>query len=230
MIGEDEYKTETTLPAFARQELEPRGFHVRIVQADPDNPNHFPGLVDAVREADLVVLSVRRRHTSEGRAGRPARPRRRRQAARRDSHGVPRLQSEEPATADGRLFLLAGARRRGPGGQLRQPSWGRSEGDGRAGCRRERPRGHQGRGPHEARGQRFPVQDGALAASTTPLAVGSIPGKEPEPVAWTNEPRVGHGRVFYTSLGHADDFAEPAFKKLLLNGICWTLGVTAPGE
>jgi type 1 glutamine amidotransferase len=39
----------------------------------------------------------------------------------------------------------------------------------------------------------------------------------------------GKGRVFYTSLGHPADFDDPAFRKLLLNGICWTLDIAAPG-
>ena len=61
VIGEDEYKTEQTLPAFARQELEPRGFQVRFVHADPADKNNFPGLAKAVARADLVLISVRRR-------------------------------------------------------------------------------------------------------------------------------------------------------------------------
>jgi type 1 glutamine amidotransferase len=62
------------------------------------------------------------------------------------------------------------------------------------------------------------------------LLIGSIPDQNPEPVAWTNVVRGGGARVFYTSLGHADDFANPAFRKLLVNGICWTLGIAAPGS
>ncbi len=40
-----------------------------------------------------------------------------------------------------------------------------------------------------------------------------------QPVAWTR-PHHG-GRVFYTSLGHPDDFREPAFLRLLTNAILW---------
>jgi type 1 glutamine amidotransferase len=69
-----------------------------------------------------------------------------------------------------------------------------------------------------------------LVTSTTPLLIGSIPGNDTEPVAWTNVPRVGHGRVFYTSLGHPADFESPAFRKLLLNGICWTIGIAPPAS
>jgi type 1 glutamine amidotransferase len=43
-------------------------------------------------------------------------------------------------------------------------------------------------------------------------------------VAWTHEYGQKNARVFYTSLGHPDDFKEPAFRKLLLNGIVWALG------
>jgi hypothetical protein len=42
-----------------------------------------------------------------------------------------------------------------------------------------------------------------------------------EPVAWINT--AGGRRVFGTSLGGPDDFADPAFRRLLLNGILWSL-------
>jgi type 1 glutamine amidotransferase len=58
-----------------------------------------------------------------------------------------------------------------------------------------------------------------LAASATLLLVGTIPDQQPEPVAWTN--RYKNSRVFYTSLGSPDDFANPQFRKLLLNAINW---------
>jgi type 1 glutamine amidotransferase len=59
-----------------------------------------------------------------------------------------------------------------------------------------------------------------LAKSATPLLIGTIPGKDSEPVAWTNRPSTGN-RVFYTSLGQIDDFKEPAFQQVLKNGIQW---------
>src|SRR4051794_22616464 len=59
MIGEDVYRTGETLPAFIKQELAPLGFRTTIVTADPMDPNHFPG-IEAIRDADLLVLSVRR--------------------------------------------------------------------------------------------------------------------------------------------------------------------------
>jgi type 1 glutamine amidotransferase len=40
-----------------------------------------------------------------------------------------------------------------------------------------------------------------------------------EPVAWVRE-KDGR-RVFYTSLGHPDDFKEASFIRLLVNGLAW---------
>jgi type 1 glutamine amidotransferase len=41
----------------------------------------------------------------------------------------------------------------------------------------------------------------------------------PGAVAWTTEHN--GGRVFYTSLGHPEDFEVPPFRRLLRNGISW---------
>ena len=65
-----------------------------------------------------------------------------------------------------------------------------------------------------------------LADSATPLLTGTIPGQSPEPVAWTNQNRYG-GRTFYTSLGHVGDFEQPAFNRLLKNGIDWAVNGTS---
>ena len=55
---------------------------------------------------------------------------------------------------------------------------------------------------------------------TTLLLTGTIPDHT-EPVAWTHDYK--GARVFYTSLGHPDDFADPAFRTLLRNAILWAL-------
>jgi putative membrane-bound dehydrogenase-like protein len=57
-----------------------------------------------------------------------------------------------------------------------------------------------------------------LAADATVLLTGSIPGHT-EPVAWARLNR--GGRVFYTSLGHPDDFADESFRRLLANALFW---------
>jgi type 1 glutamine amidotransferase len=61
-----------------------------------------------------------------------------------------------------------------------------------------------------------------LAAGVQLLLLGTIPDQPPEPVAWTN--RYKNSRVFYTSLGHPDDFKSPEFRKLLINAVFWAMG------
>jgi type 1 glutamine amidotransferase len=61
-----------------------------------------------------------------------------------------------------------------------------------------------------------------LANTATPLLIGSIPGQNPEPVAWVNAPATAN-RVFYTSLGQLEDFHEPAFNRLLKNAVDWAI-------
>jgi type 1 glutamine amidotransferase len=57
-----------------------------------------------------------------------------------------------------------------------------------------------------------------VATDVTVLLTGSIPGQS-EPVAWTRE-KNGR-RVFYTSLGHPDDFKDENFTRLLVNALAW---------
>jgi len=65
-----------------------------------------------------------------------------------------------------------------------------------------------------------------LTKSTKMLLIGTIPGEEPEPVAWTNLYR--KSRVFYTSLGNVDDFKNPQFRQLLINAVFWAMDKPVP--
>jgi len=65
-----------------------------------------------------------------------------------------------------------------------------------------------------------PLQD-----NTTLLLTGTILDHT-EPLAWTHDYK--GARVFYTSLGHQDDFKDAAFRRLLVNAIYWALNKPAP--
>ena len=65
-----------------------------------------------------------------------------------------------------------------------------------------------------------------LPPSSTVLLMGSVTNQPPEPVAWTHDYK--GARVFYTSLGHPKDFDDPAFRRLLVNAIFWTLNRSLP--
>jgi type 1 glutamine amidotransferase/nicotinamidase-related amidase len=65
-----------------------------------------------------------------------------------------------------------------------------------------------------------------LADSTKQLLIGTIPDRQPEPVAWTNH--YGKSRVFFTSLGHPDDFKNASFRQLLINAVFWAMNKPVP--
>lgn len=47
-----------------------------------------------------------------------------------------------------------------------------------------------------------------------------------QPVAWTREHK--GGRVFFTTLGHPEDFSQESMRRLVVNGILWALGRDIP--
>jgi len=57
----------------------------------------------------------------------------------------------------------------------------------------------------------------------TLLLTATAHGKT-EPAAWTRQYK--NSRIFYTSLGHKDDFAMPQFRRLLVNAIFWAMNKT----
>lgn len=49
-----------------------------------------------------------------------------------------------------------------------------------------------------------------------------------QPVAWTREHK--GGRVFFTTLGHPGDFEQASMRRLVVNGILWALGREVPAD
>ena len=224
MIGEDEYHTWETLPQFAEGDLRPRGYRVTVINADPTDKHNFPGLVDALRTADLLVVSVRRRTPKTEQldavrghlaAGKPL------VGIRTASHAFALRPADPPAAAphstwqdfDPVVF----------GGHYTN---------------------HHGAGPPTtitlaSGGTKHPILEGISVAGligagslykvsplekgTTPLLMGAIPGQPAEPVAWTHRYGTKRARVFYTSLGHPDDFKNAEFRRLLANGVAWAM-------
>ena len=224
MIGEDEYHTWETLPEFAKKELEPRGYRVTIVNEDSADKNNFPGLVEALQTADLLVLSTRRRTPPPEQlaavraylaAGKPL------VGIRTACHAFALRPNDPPLAAD-------------------RASWQEFDPEVLGGHYTN----HHAAGPKTTiatapGAANHPIVNGVrvgalvgigslykvspLAAGTTPLLLGTIPGESPEPIAWTHEYGPKHARIFYTSLGHPDDFKEPEFRRWLVNAVRWAL-------
>lgn len=224
LIGEDEYHTWETLPAFAAEELSTRGLRITVIHANPSDKNDFPGLA-ALKDADLLVLSVRRRT-----------PRAEQLELLRQY-----VQRGGPLVAI-RTASHAFALREGqpPEGCAAWPEFDHEVLGGNY-------RGHHA--PPDGSGPRtfawvvpsaadHPIVAGLpasefdvcsslyltspLAADTTLLALGRCEGQSPDqPVAWTR--LYQGGKVFYTSLGHPGDFELKPFRRMLLNAVFWAL-------
>ncbi len=225
MIGEDEYKTWETLPEFAKTELDPRGFRVSVIQADARDKNNFPGLVEALHDADLLFISLRRRTPPKEQldavrahlnAGRPL------CGIRTACHAfAPSPADQEKLPTNPRLAqwpefdpeVLGGhyTGHHGPGSKvLITTALGAGE--------------HpilQGVDVNKLQGNGSLYKVSPLSGAVAPLLIGAIPDKPTEPVAWTCLYGPKKARIFYTSLGHPNDFKNPEFRRLLLNGVRW---------
>jgi type 1 glutamine amidotransferase len=227
IIGEDEYRTWETLPKFVESDLKPLGFDVTIVSADSADKHNFPGMAQAIAGSDLVFVSVRRRlppkeqldalrgHVAAGKPVVGIRTACHAWCLRNEKEQQALLDQGHAAWTEFDPEVFGGhyTNHHGNG-----PATVVTAADGAA--------GHAIlRGVELAKftssGSLYKVRP--LTETTTPLLIGSIPNAEPEPVAWTNLAGPKKARVFNTSLGHWDDFANPAFRKLLVNGIFWAL-------
>ena len=226
VIAEMEYKTKDTLPPFATKHLG-RDFRVSFVHASPKDRNDLPGL-EVLDEADLALFSIRRR----------APPKEQMAAIRRFvESGKPLVAIRTTSHA---FALRSGKPREG------HTDWPEFDAQILGG----NYAGHHGNkgsnGPKTFvwatdAAAKHPIMKGMptgefvvrswlykaapLSKTATTLMMGRVEDRKPhQPVAWINQPAKG-GKVFYTSLGHVDDFRLPAFQTMLRNSIYWAAGL-----
>jgi putative heme-binding domain-containing protein len=227
LIGENEYRTWETLPAFAEKELQPRGLKVSLVTAPatPAEP-HFTNW-QVIADADLLLVSVRRRtpptpmmelirrHVAAGKAI---------VGIRTASHAFAATPPDDRHAA-WPTFDTEVLGMKYEGHYNNQPPAGPPTlvhavpeavtHPVLAGV------------PHEFRVSSHLYKNRQPARTITPLLRGRVEGQQAiEPVAWVYTGN--NRRVFYTSLGSAEDFALPAFRRLLLNGVFWALDLPVP--
>ena len=219
LIGEAEYRTAETLPAFAKAQLGER-YRYEFVQAGEDDKNVFEGIDEALSDADLLFISVRRRTPPNEqmaaieafiKAGKPV------IGIRTASHAFS-LRGKPPAEGH-RVWerfdpeVFGGSYRGHHGNKLKTGARVVAAGHAVvAGLSRDE----------------FPT--GGSLYQVLPLAEGAevlLEGRaesieQRQPVAWTFTNAFG-GRSFYTSLGHIDDFERPEFRTLLVNAIAWAM-------
>ncbi len=224
--AESEYGATETLPEFAHELKTKYGLYCEVLQGSPERSgkdrHELTGL-ETLTNADLAVLFVRRR------ALRPEQMKYFRQY----------MNSGRPLIGLRTASHSFDTRGNAPAGYT---EWTKLDPEVLGG----NYHGHHGSGPKctvtlAAKAKSHPIlagvelpftSDGSLyevrplGKSTTRLLIGTIPDKEPEPVAWTNSYK--GARVFYTSLGHPDDFKNPEFRKMLINAVFWAIDKPVP--
>ena len=225
MIGEDEYHTWDTLPDFAKRELEPRGYTITTIQQDPADKNNFPGLVEALRSADLLFVSVRRRTPPADQleavrahlaAGKPL------VGIRTACHAFALRPNDPPAAPNHGVWQAFDPEVLGGHYTNHHPEGPRTTVTVAPGARAHEILKGVTVAKLFGAGSLYKVSP--LEPDTTPLLIGAIPDQAPEPIAWTHRFGEKRARVFFTSLGHPDDFTNSEFRRLLVNGIGWALG------
>lgn len=227
IVAESEYHTWETLPEFATNDLLKAGLRVEYVVATTRTDDYRFHNTRAIAEADLVLVSARRR----------AMPMEMATLLRKHvESGKPvigiRTASHAFAVRGTRTSALRSA------GLADWPEFdaevlgGNYTGHHPAGPRTTI------RTPKDAAGHPIlagiPDDPWSTAASlykTSPLKpttklllTGTIQGQSPEPLAWINTAGPREARVFYTSLGHPEDFQNPSFRRLLRNAMLWAMG------
>ena len=219
LIAEREYQTDETLPVFAKEKL---GDYTLLYCKAEDEGSERNVLrnAGAIESADLLFVSARRRAFADKTMS---------MIRKHVAEGKPVLGIR---TASHAFALRKGTP---PEGHETWDAWDKEVIGGNYA-------GHHGRGKpcrvdlfpsgsdHPIlRNLKFPLETPAslyrnspLPAKSVPLLRGTIEGFPSEPVAWTHRSPSG-GKVFYTSLGQVEDFKKPAFNKLLLNAVKWSL-------
>ena|GEM_PF-217505 len=209
LSGESLYGSATALPKFAKQLEQQNGYRCTTIVREAEH--HFPSL-DALGQADLLIVFARRMQLPAGQLG---------QVKRYVESGKPVIGLRTASHAFQNWLELD---KLVLGGNYH---------------------GHHnnnllGNTTVVPKAKWHPILDGVerefkmggslykntpLAQTAKLLLTGAVEGHPAEPVAWTHSYK--GNRTFYTSLGHADDFSNPHFTRLVTNAVAWCLGADA---
>ena len=226
MVVEDpnNYEAPRTMRDFAERQLRPLGHQVKIIEGDKPQPHHFGGLVEALKDADLLVLFARRRFPPKEQmaairayldAGKPL------LGMRTANHAFIPKPSEvvDPILMPWPEFTdeVLGAPNKGY--ETKGLPYSVAAAGGVAGPLLE------GVNTANIRGYQSLYKVLPLAADVTPLLIGTAKTETspPMPVAWTRLYGAKKARVFYTSLGAPEDMERYDLRRLLVNAVKWTL-------
>ena len=235
VTGDHEYSGEATMPLLARELEKNYGMKVTVLKAYPDQDSEtdIPGL-EALAKAVLAVFFLRWRQLPASQlahirayldSGKPV------MGFRTSSHSF-----NYPKGHDLEQWNAFGSEAFGT-----PPGWGK-EGHTHYGHESStdvsivsaaawHPVLQGLTGPFHVRSWLYQVRPNWPPADAVCLLQGKAvnPNKpaQENPVAWTWKNKFG-GRVFFTTLGHPEDFKVEAVQRLVINGIHWSLGLPVP--
>jgi len=220
------YDAVNSMRDFADKELRKLGHQVELLQGNRSMPTDFPGLIPAVKKADLLIVFVRRatlpaaqldairKHLA---AGKPL------LGIRTANHGFVPLRSS-PIT-DPNLAVWPEFTPEVLGGQ--NTGYETKGMPYTVSLHPRAPRNSPllaGVNPERITGYQSLYKVLPLAKDATPLLLGSATDRPPsQPVAWTRRHGEKRARIFYTSLGAPQDMKLPDVRRLLVNAVNWLL-------
>jgi hypothetical protein len=253
VTGDEEYRSEESMPQLAKILAVRHGFRCTVLFAinretgeiDPETVDNIPGL-EALATADLMVLFLRFRELPDDQmkriidyadSGRPI------VALRTATHSFNYVKHPDSPYAKW-SFRATGEYEGGYGRQVLGETWishyGRHQEESTRGLVAEGMEGHPiVRGCEDIWGPSDVYAITTLAGDSRPLVMGQVltgmsPGDLPNtdkplvPVAWMKTYTGAEGkasRVLTTTMGHGGDLQSEGFRRLLVNGCYWALGM-----
>ena len=252
VTGDEEYRSEESMPQMAKVLSVRHGFKCTVLFAinketgeiDPQTVDNIPGL-EALETADLMVVFLRFRELPDEQmkhvidytnSGKPILGLRTathafRYVERKDSpYAQYSFRSSDPEGGYGRLVL----------GETWINHYGAHGKESTRGLIAEGMEDHPiVQGCEDIWGPSDVYALTTLSGDSKPLIMGQVlrgmdphdepnPDKAPVPVAWLKTHTGSQGkaaRIFATTMGHSFDFKSEGFRRLLVNGCYWCLGM-----
>jgi type 1 glutamine amidotransferase len=236
VCGDHEYSGESTLPLLAAVLEKEYGFRTKVLKSFPDQnaERDIPGL-EILAEADLAVFFLRWRLLPADQvahieaylqSGKPI------MGFRTSTHAF-NYPKTDPLVAYNGFAERAFGAPPGWGGPSQHTHYGHNAStDAMVIADKAKHPILTGVDPtFHVRSWLYRVLPDYPAKGTEWLLMGKAvnPDKkaEDQPIAWTWENQY-KGRVFFTTMGHPEDFSVESFQRLVVNAVHWELGLKVP--
>jgi hypothetical protein len=252
IAGDQEYRSEESIPALARILAERHGFHCTVLfsadpvtaRPDPNVIDNLPGL-EALRRADLLILFARWLELPDAQmkeivdytnSGRPI------VALRTSTHPFNYQKHKDSPYA--KFSYNSKEFAGGYGRQVLGETWinhyGAHQKQSTRGVIVPGMERHPIlRGVHDIWGESDVYEINSLSGDSQPLVMGQVlssmapdsapdPAKKLMPIAWTKSYTGDSGkpdRIFTTTMGHVMDFRNEGFRRMLVNACYWAVGL-----